>query len=153
MSVTARSWTGIEKHPSELACELICGARWYWLLPCYFRQRRPILIVIIAFPGSGNWRLRRKAINEIWNQVCKHADVKGRTPHSARHAMGKHIMEKTGNVAAIQRQLCYKNPAYSMQYSLITSYELKCVLDDSIDEKKTTNPRHITCFCSRAVML
>jgi len=44
--------------------------------------------------------------------------------------MGKHIMEKTGNVAAMQRQLGHKNPAYSMQYARITSDELKCVLDD-----------------------
>jgi site-specific recombinase XerC len=43
--------------------------------------------------------------------------------------MGRHIMEKTGNVAAVQRQLGHRNPAYSMQYSRITSKELKDVLD------------------------
>lgn len=89
-----------------------------------------VLFLAPATSGHGNGRMRRAAINDIWNQVCKHAGVEGRTPHSARHAMGRHIMEKTGNVAAIQRQLGHKNPAYSMQYARITSDELKSVLDD-----------------------
>lgn len=29
--------------------------------------------------------------------------------HSTRHAVGRHIMAKTGNVAAVQRQLGPKN--------------------------------------------
>jgi site-specific recombinase XerC len=44
--------------------------------------------------------------------------------------MGKHIMQKTGNIAAVQRQLGHKNAAYSMQYSRITSEELCDVLND-----------------------
>jgi site-specific recombinase XerD len=80
--------------------------------------------------GHGNGQMRPTAINEIWNQVCKKAEVEGRTPHSARHAMGKHILEKTGNLEAVQRQLNHKNPTYSMQYARITSEELKTVLDD-----------------------
>lgn len=43
------------------------------------------------------------AVNHIWNQVCTVASVSGKTPHSARHGMGKHIMEKTGNLEAVQR--------------------------------------------------
>ena len=66
----------------------------------------------------------------IWNEVCQLAQVKGKTPHSARHAMGRHIMEKTGNVAAVQRQLGHKNAAYSLQYSRITEEELNEVVDD-----------------------
>jgi site-specific recombinase XerD len=69
-------------------------------------------------------------INAIWNDVCQLAHVKGKTPHSARHAMGRHIMEKTGNVAAVQRQLGHKNAAYSLQYSRITEDELNDVVDD-----------------------
>ena len=48
----------------------------------------------------------------------------------ARHAMGRHVMEKTGNVAAVQRQLGHKNAAYSLQYARITDDELQAVLDD-----------------------
>ncbi len=44
--------------------------------------------------------------------------------------MGKHIMEKIGNVAAIQRQLGHKNAAYSMQYARISAEELSKVLED-----------------------
>ncbi len=94
------------------------------------KWQSPALFLSPATCGVGNGRMAKPGINTIWNTVCKHAGVEGRTPHSARHAMGKHIMEKTGNVAAIQKQLGHKNPAYSMQYARITSDELKSVLDD-----------------------
>ena len=44
--------------------------------------------------------------------------------------MGKHIIEKTGNIAAVQRQLGHKNAVYSMQYARITKQELLDVIDD-----------------------
>jgi integrase len=78
----------------------------------------------------GTGRLTAKVINDVWNEVSELAGVVGKTPHSARHAMGKHIMEKTGNVAAVQRQLGHKNAAYSMQYSRITAEELGEVIND-----------------------
>jgi len=31
-----------------------------------------------------------------------------------RKAMGRHIIEKTGNIAVVQKQLGHKNAAYSM---------------------------------------
>jgi integrase len=71
-----------------------------------------------------------RTVNEVWDEVCKLAAEEGRTPHSARHAMGKHIIEKTGNIAAVQRQLGHKNAAYSMQYARITKDELLNVIDD-----------------------
>ncbi len=75
-------------------------------------------------------RLSPMVINTIWNEVCNLAGVQGKTPHSARHAMGRHVMEKTGNVAAVQRQLGHKNAAYSLQYARITDEELLAVMDD-----------------------
>lgn len=75
-------------------------------------------------------RLGVQMVNSIWNEVCDLAKVEGKTPHSARHAMGRHIMDKTGNVAAVQRQLGHKNAAYSLQYSRITAEELNNVLDE-----------------------
>ena len=69
-------------------------------------------------------------VNTVWNAVCRVAQVEGRTPHSARHAMGKHLMAKTGNVAAIQRQLGHRQAAYAMQYARVTAEELAQVLDD-----------------------
>jgi len=77
----------------------------------------------------GNGRLTAIVINQIWDNVCKVADVEGKTPHSARHAMGRYIIEKTGNVEAVQRQLGHKNAAYSLQYARITDEELNVVLD------------------------
>jgi integrase len=66
----------------------------------------------------------------VWNEVLEIAGVEDKTPHSARHAMGNHIMEKTGNVAAVQRQLGHKNAIYSMEYSRITAEELREVIND-----------------------
>jgi len=68
-------------------------------------------------------------INNIWNRVCKAAGVTGKTPHSSRHAMGKYIMKKTGNPAAVQKQLGHINPAYSIQYSKITEKEIENILN------------------------
>lgn len=79
---------------------------------------------------SKSGRLHPVNINQIWNKVCKMAGVNGRTPHSARQAMGKHLIDKTQNLAAVQRQLGHKNPAYSMQYTRITGDELQTALDE-----------------------
>jgi site-specific recombinase XerD len=79
----------------------------------------------------GDGRLTPKVINTVWNQVRDFAGVdKDKTPHSARHGMGVFIMEKTGNVAAVQRQLGHKNASFSLQYSRITNDELKRILDE-----------------------
>jgi integrase len=91
---------------------------------------QPALFLSPASNPNGNGRLTVKVINDVWNEVCELASVDGKTPHSARHAMGKHIMEKTGNIAAVQRQLGHKNAAYSMQYSRITAEELRDVIND-----------------------
>jgi integrase len=75
-------------------------------------------------------RLTPIIVNDVWNAVCRLAGITGKTPHSARHAMGRHIINKTGNVAAVQRQLGHKNAAYSLQYARITEAELQEVVDE-----------------------
>ncbi len=77
-------------------------------------------------------RLSANAINDIWNAVCDAANVTGKIPHSARHGVGKYLIEKTGNVEAVQRQLGHKNAAYSLQYARITREELNQALDDRV---------------------
>jgi hypothetical protein len=39
-------------------------------------------------------------------------------------------MAKTGNIAAVQRQLGHRHAAYAMQYARVTTTELGEVLDD-----------------------
>ncbi len=56
--------------------------------------------------------------------------MEGKAPHSARHGMGRYLIEKTGNVAAVQRQLGHQNAAYSLQYARITREELNEALDE-----------------------
>ena len=90
----------------------------------------PALYLPASTSRRSRGRLAVLAVNEIWNSVCKFACVQGRTPHSARHAMGKHIIEKTGNIAAVQRQLGHRQAAYSMQYARVTAEELGRVLDE-----------------------
>ena len=94
------------------------------------RWRSPALFLSPATTPHGNGRLNPKVINTAWNEVCRLAGVEGHTPHDARHAMGKHLIEKTGNLAAVQRQLGHTNPAYSMQYTRITDEELGNALED-----------------------
>lgn len=89
----------------------------------------PALFLSPATNALGDGRLNVKIINEVWNEVAGLAGVENKTPHSARHAMGKHIMEKTGNIAAVQRQLGHRNAVYSMQYSRITADELDEVIN------------------------
>lgn len=92
--------------------------------------RSPALFLTACNNARAGGRLSVRSINMIWDEVCGVAGVEGKTPHSARHAMGKHIIEKTGNIAAVQRQLGHKNAVYSMQYARITGEELRDVIDD-----------------------
>ncbi len=92
--------------------------------------RIPALFLTAFTNAQSNGRLTVRAINHIWDEICAAARVEGRTPHSARHAMGVHIMKKFGNVAAVQRQLGHKNAAYSMQYARVTSDDLQDALND-----------------------
>ncbi len=94
------------------------------------RWQSPALFLAAGTVGKGSGRLTERMINHIWDSVAELAGVVGRTPHSARHAMGRHLIEKTGNIASVQRQLGHKNAAYSMQYARITDEELNEVIDD-----------------------
>lgn len=94
------------------------------------RWQSPALFLAANTVGKGNGRLTERMINHVWDSVAEFAGVAGRTPHSARHAMGRHLIEKTGNITSVQRQLGHKNAAYSMQYSRITDDELNMVLDE-----------------------
>ena len=94
------------------------------------RWPAPALFLAAATVSQGTGRLTVRVINTIWNAVCRVAQVQGRTPHSARHAMGKHIIAKTGNIAAVQQQLGHRQAAYAMQYARSTTTELTRVLDD-----------------------
>jgi integrase len=93
-------------------------------------RKSPALFLAAPNNPRARERLSANTVNVIWDEVCRTAGVEGKTPHSARHAMGKHIIERTGNIAAVQRQLGHKNAAYSMQYARITADELADVIND-----------------------
>lgn len=92
-------------------------------------QSAAVFLPAATVPKSSG-RLDVWTVNQVWNAICQTANVKGKTPHSARHAMGKHIMEKTSNIAAVQRQLGHRNAAYSMQYARVTHEEMDEVLNE-----------------------
>jgi len=94
------------------------------------RWSAPALFLAATTVSQGTGRLTVRVINTIWNAVCRVAQVQGRTPHSARHAIGKHIIAKTGNIAAVQQQLGHRQATYAMQYARSTTTELGRVLDD-----------------------
>ena len=90
----------------------------------------PALFLAASTVAQSPGRLAVLAVNDIWQAVCRTAGVQGKTPHSARHAMGQHIMTKTGNIAAVQRQLGHRHAAYAMQYARVSPEHLGHVLDD-----------------------
>jgi len=94
------------------------------------KWKSPALFLSPSTNTHGNGRLNSRVINTVFNEVCSLAGVVGHTPHSARHAMGRHLIEKTGNIAAVQRQLGHTNAAYSIQYARVTDQELAEALDD-----------------------
>jgi integrase len=75
-------------------------------------------------------RLTPLVVNQEWEEVCAIANISHKTPHAARHAMGRHIIDKTGNIAAVQRQLGHRNVAYSVQYARVSNKEMLEVLNN-----------------------
>ena len=79
--------------------------------------------------SNGTGGISTRLINYIWDETCKQADIEGKTPHSARHGMGRFLIEKTGNVSVVQQQLGHRNAAFSMEYARVTDEEIKGILD------------------------
>jgi site-specific recombinase XerD len=94
------------------------------------RWQSPYLFLAADNAPRGKGSMGEKTVNDVWSDVCQLAGVEGKTPHSARHAMGKHIIEKTGNIAAVAAQLNHKNVKYSAMYARITGDELGAILND-----------------------
>ncbi|MCW5968549.1 MAG: tyrosine-type recombinase/integrase [Blastocatellales bacterium] len=94
----------------------------------------PALFLPASNNGNSKERLSVVSVDEIWKECARVAGVEEKTQHSARHAMGRHLIEKTGNIAAVQRQFDHKNAAYSMQYSRITENEINEVLNRSTED-------------------
>ena len=78
---------------------------------------------------NSSGRLTVRAINQIWSKVARHAMVEGKTPHGARHTVGRKIVRKTGSVAAVAVQLGHQNPKYSLAYDQPRREELQKALD------------------------
>ena len=84
---------------------------------------------MVFLPATGTQnktgQLSVQAINRIWNHVCDVAGVDpSKTPHSARHAMGKDLTDKLG-IAATQTQLGHKNIASTVAYTRPSDHEMK----------------------------
>ena len=77
------------------------------LLVARLRKRRYTISALFLSPAinaHGDGRLNPRVINTVFNEVCSLAGVEGHTPHDARHDMGRHLIEKNGNIATVQRQ-------------------------------------------------
>jgi site-specific recombinase XerD len=93
-------------------------------------DRSSALYLPAATIRNSNGRLTPLVINQEWEEVCNMANISHKTPHAARHAMGRHIIDKTGNIAAVQRQLGHRNVAYSVQYARVSNKEMLDVLNN-----------------------
>ncbi len=84
-----------------------------------------------ATNSFGNGRLGVRNINNIWGEICRLAGIRRKSPHSARHSMGKQSNERTGgNISAVARQLGHKNIAYSVQYTRLSSEEMEKAVNE-----------------------
>ncbi len=90
----------------------------------------PALFLAAATNVKGDGRLSVRSLNQIWNHVAQAAGLSGKTPHAARHAMGKRILRKTGNLAAVQRQLGHRNATYTLQYARSSFAEMEAASGD-----------------------
>ncbi len=90
----------------------------------------PALFLAAASHAKGDGRLSVRSLNSIWNAIARTAGVSGKTPHAARHAMGKRIMQRTGNVAAVQRQLGHRNASYALQYARPSFSEMEAAINE-----------------------
>ncbi|MGE5159823.1 MAG: tyrosine-type recombinase/integrase [Gemmatimonas sp.] len=90
----------------------------------------PALFLAAASHGKGCGRLSVRSLNSIWTAIAQTAGVSGKTPHAARHAMGKRIMQRTGNVAAVQRQLGHRNASYALQYARPSFSEMEAAINE-----------------------
>jgi hypothetical protein len=84
----------------------------------------PSLFLSLATTSHINGRLNPKVTKTSWNEVCQPATIEGRTLRGFPHAKGKHLIEKTDNLAAVQCKLRQTIPAYFIQYTQITVREL-----------------------------
>ena len=75
-------------------------------------------------------RLSPRSISTVWSKRCEAAGVAGCGCHAARHAVGLHIIEKTGNPAAVQRQLGHRHPSTSLLYCRIRAEDLRALMDE-----------------------
>ena len=96
----------------------------------YEKWQSSALFLSATTNTHGDGRLNPRVINTVWDEVCNLAGIGGHTPHDARHAMGRHLIEKTGNIAAVKRQLGHTNAAYSIQNARVTDQELAEALYD-----------------------
>lgn len=94
------------------------------------RWQSPTLFLSANTNLHSDGRLTSQVVNDVWYQIAAAAGIEGRTPHRARHAMGRLLVERTGKVAAVQRQLGHRNATYSMQYARLTAEELQATIED-----------------------
>jgi integrase len=94
------------------------------------RCASPALFLAAASHANGDGRLSVRSLNYLWKAIAGTAGLTGKTPHAARHAVGKRIMQRTGNVAAVQRQLGHRNASYALQYARPSFSEMEAAIND-----------------------
>lgn len=98
--------------------------------------RSPYLFLPAHQQTQSSGKLIPRNINALWNQIAELANVpKGRTPHSARHAVGVAIMKKTKNPKAVSAQLNHISVASSLSYMGVTRSEIREVMESRNGEE------------------
>ena len=94
----------------------------------------PLLFLPAKQKTQSSGRLTPLNVNVIWNQIARLAQLpKGRTPHSARHAVGVDIMKKTKNPKAVAAQLNHVSVTSSLSYMGVSKNELREIMESRHD--------------------
>lgn len=90
----------------------------------------PALFLPAPDRTNSTGRLTVINVNGIWNRVRKLAAVENRSPHCARHGMGKRLLKATGgNLDAVRRQLGHANTRHTLSYARTSRKELQDALN------------------------
>jgi site-specific recombinase XerC len=79
--------------------------------------RSPALFLSAGDSARSTKRLAPRAVDGIWTEMDALVGIARRMPHSAWHTIDHHIMQETGNLAAVQRQLGRKCLDYSAEHA------------------------------------
>ena len=115
-------WKDIEFAHSRAYVKQKKNGSWY-----YMRFNPPALSALSARKNAGEPRpfdMSRATAHRIVRRLCDVAGVKPLGPHGVRHALGRKILEQTGNVRLAQQILGHASLQSIMPYTELIPHQV-----------------------------